>query len=137
MFPLKSEMIQVLYRQDSSPKFGCHHFHCIRMRFLFRPFYPLRLAFIPCCLSKQGVVLSIGIHYVNYMMAFVFGNTIIGYGVGYLFAIGGNTQTAYASHCPQGFGVRRPSLMVISCLPIMGARSPVLPVSLRYRKKLA
>ena len=37
-------------------------------------------------------------------MAFVFGNTIIGYGVGYLFAIGGNTQTAYASHCPQGFG---------------------------------
>ena len=37
-------------------------------------------------------------------MAFVLGNTIIGYSVGYLFAVGGNTQTAYTSHCPQGFG---------------------------------
>ena len=104
MFPLKSEMIRRSVPSGFISQIWLPPLSLHKNAIFVPPFYPLRLAFIPCCLSKQGVVLSIGIHYVNYMMAFVFGNTIIGYGVGYLFAIGGNTQTAYASHCPQGFG---------------------------------
>ena len=64
------------------------------------PFYPLGLSFVPRCSGKQGVVLSIGIHYINHPVAFVFRNTVICYSIGYLLAVGWYTQATYTSHCP-------------------------------------